>query len=336
MLKRCDVVLAFTLLVPSLLLARPEKKRPEVWMGPPGFDNGRCFRELFEKADQWKDTRGMIDVLLTTDLHLDKQFTDAELSAWFPKMREWNLKLGLEVGAVKPWGQTGAKTFGIEKPMWDRIQRLGAPIYAIAMDEPLLCVRRDLKKDDDYAVAETAEYIALVRKNFPSVRVGDIEPFPSVPLEDHVKWIDAVEKKLAEKGVRGLDFYRLDVNYAEFIVFDRGTWPQVRKIEQHCRRNKIAFSLIYWASGYPALEKKGLADDSTWYVSVMEQGNNYALIDGHPDEYVIQSWLKDAPARCVPDNEEFTFTRSVHDFVTKFVPPRNVTDSHAAPPVSAP
>jgi lycopene beta-cyclase len=40
------------------------------------------------------------------------------------------------------------------------------------------------------------------------VRIGDIEPYPSIPLADHVAWIAALEKRLADLGVRGLDFYR--------------------------------------------------------------------------------------------------------------------------------
>jgi len=288
-------------------------------MGPPGYDHGRCFRELFEKPQQWEQTRKAIDVLFYTDLNFNKQFTDADLSAWFPMMRQWGLKLGMEVGAIKNWGQTGAKTFGIEQPMWERIERLGGKIDAIAMDEPLLCVRRELKKDDAYAVEETANYIALVRKNFPNIRVGDIEPYPSLPLEDHYSWIDALQKKLAEMNVRGLDFYRLDVNWVEFTARNHGSWLELRKLERACRQKKISFSLIYWASGYPALAKKGLADDSTWYVSIMEQGYDYALIGGMPDQYVIESWLDDAPSRSVPETEQFSFTRSVLDFSRRFV-----------------
>ena len=41
--------------------------------------------------------------------------------------------------ALKPWGTTGEKTFSLERPMWDRVERLGGSIYAIAMDEPLCC-----------------------------------------------------------------------------------------------------------------------------------------------------------------------------------------------------
>jgi hypothetical protein len=232
---------------------------------------------------------------------------------------EWGVKLAMEVGAIKPWGQTGEKTFAIERPMWDRVERLGGRIYAIAMDEPLCCARKELKKPDEYAVEETAAYIALVRKNYPEVLVGDIEPYPFIPLADQIAWIEALQKRLAERGVRGLDFYRLDVNWAEFVAFDRGSWPEVRKLEQFCRARKLPFSLIYWASLQPVMKRRGLADDSTWYVGIMQQGYDYALVGGSPDQYVLESWIG-APDRTLPETGEFTFTRSVLDFCRKFVP----------------
>jgi hypothetical protein len=313
---------------PAIPATRPAAPRPVVWMGPPGYDNGKCFRELFEHPDQWKETRSLIDVLCYTDLNFNKQFSDDELKAWFAMMRDWRTKLGLEVGSIKPWSTTGEKTFNIEKPMWERIQRLGGDIQAIAMDEPLCCCRKEINKDDDYAVRETANYIALVRKNYPQMLIGDIEPYPFIPLQDQETWIDALEKRLAEMNVRGLDFFRLDVNWIEFTVYDRGSWPQVRKLEQYCRRRKLPFSLIYWGSGYPGLEKRKLADDSTWYTELMQQGYDYAMVDGRPDQIVLQSWLTDAPTRSVPEADDYTFTRSVRDFCRRFVKEREPATPH--------
>lgn len=296
---------------------RPGPK-PLVWMGPPAYDNGRCFRELFDRPDQWKETRSAIDVLLYADLNLKKQFTDDQLRAWFAQLNKWQLKFAMEVGAIKPWGQTGEKTFNLERPNWDRVQRLGGHIYAVAMDEPLLCCRLHIHKPDDYAVQETANYIALVRKHYPQVLVGDIETYPSIPLPDHVWWIDALGKRLAEMKVRGLDFYRLDVNWANFVAQNFGSWREVRKLEQECRKRRLPFSLIYWASDYPVMQHRGLADDSTWYVSIMRQGYDYAMVQGSPDQYVIESWI-DAPSHSLPETDPWTFTRSVLDFTRKFV-----------------
>jgi hypothetical protein len=202
--------------------------------------------------------------------------------------------------------------------MWDRFQRLGGNISAIAMDEPLCCARKEIHKPDDYAVRETANFIALVRKHCPQARIGDIEPYPFISLPDQVRWIDALQRRLAEMQVRGLDFFRLDVDWVHFTVGNPGSWRDVKKLEQHCRGRGIPFSLIYWAADYNEAKRRGLADDATWYVSMMQQGYDYAIVDGSPDQYVIQSWV-DAPARCVPDSGEFTFTRSVRDFSRRFV-----------------
>lgn len=298
--------------------AQESGARPTVWMGPPSYDNGKCFRELFEKPDAWPATRAAIDVLMYADHWLHKQFTDDDLRAWFGQMGRWRLKFALEVGAIKPWGVTGEKVFETQRPMWERFRALGADIHAIAMDESLLCCRMHIHQPDDYAVRETADFVARVRRHYPEMQIGDIETYPSIPLDDHFRWIEALEKRLAELQVRGLDFYRLDVNWAEFVVFDRGNWPEVRRLERFCRQRRLPFSLIYWASCYPALKRRGLADDSTWTVGITQQGYDYALVDGAPDQYVIESWLE-VPSRSTPETEPFTFTRSVRGFVERFV-----------------
>jgi hypothetical protein len=312
-------LLALSLLLPLVTQAQATNTpRPEVWMGPPASENGKSLRELFAQPDQWQQTRALIDGLLYADHHLNRQFTDDELRAYFATLQTWNTKLALEVGAIKEWGITGTNTFTKQRLLWDRFQRLGGNISAIAMDEPLLCTRRKLHKPDDYAVQETACFIALVRQHYPQVLIGDIETYPSTPFADHLWWLDALQKRLAEMHVRGLDFYRLDVNWVEFNIFSRGSWPEVKKLEQECRKRKLPFSLIYWASDYPAMKKRGLADDSTWYVSILRQGYDYALVGGAPDQVVIESWVN-APAQCVPETNDFTFTRSVRDFVQRFV-----------------
>ncbi len=296
----------------------PDVRMPKVWMGVPSNNNGRCFRELFEHPDQWKETRSKVDVLVYADHWLHKQFTDDVLKAWLPMLKQWGLKLELEVGAIKPWGVTGEKTFAIQRPKWDRFLRLGGTIDSIAMDEPFCCCRMHIHKPDDYALEETATFIALVRKHYPQILIGDIETYPSIPLAEHFWWIEALQKRLAEKGVRGLDFYRLDVNWAVFTAFNRGSWLEVRELERYCRKRKLPFGLFYWASDIGPMQRLGLADDSTWYVSTMQQGYDYALVQGRPDQYVVQSWTE-FPSHSIPETDPWTFTRSVLDFTKKFV-----------------
>ena len=254
---------------------------------PPSASDGQCLRDLFTHPEQWKETRSEIDVLGYADHVLNKQFTDEQLRAWLPLLNQWHLKLGLEVGAVKPWAVTGRRAFDAQRPMWDRFGSLGGPVYALAMDEPLCCVEVNLKKPVAYAVEETAQFIALVREHCPDIRVGDIEPYPSISLAELTAWLDALEAKLKQLNVRGLDFFRLDVDWCHFTIGGRihpGNWPEVKKLEDGCRQGKIASSLVYWAADYPALDRLKLADDSTWYVSVMRQGNDYAFVGGAPGQ----------------------------------------------------
>jgi hypothetical protein len=300
--------------------AQSQPHVPVVWMHPPGVENGKSLRALFEHPDEWKQTRSMVDGILYAD-HNFNQFSDTDLRRWFSQLREWKLGLSLEVGAVKEWGITGDIPFTRQRPIWDRIQKLGGSIQSIAMDEPLLCVRKMLKKPDDYAVEETARFIALVREYDPELRVGDIETYPSIPLADHQWWIENLNRKLREKHVRELDFYRLDVNWINFTVQQNGSWKEVKQLEQYCRSRHLPFSLIYWPSDLPVLRRMQQAGESTWYISIMRQAQDYTVIGGMPDEYVIESWVGE-PSQCVPENADWTFTRSVRDFVDRFVAAR--------------
>ncbi len=305
--------------LPAIAWAQEPAKRPGVWIGPPGVENGKALRALFERPDEWKQTRSMVDGLLYAD-HNFKQFSDEDLHLWFGRLREWKLRLMLEVGAIKEWGQSGDETFRKQRPVWDRLQNFGANIYAVAMDEPLLCARKKIHKPDEYAVEETAKFIALVRERYPEILIGDIETYPSIPLADHYWWIENVNRRLREKHVRELDFYRLDVNWINFTVQQTGSWKEVKQLEQYCRARRLPFSLIYWPADLPSLKRLGRAGESTWYISLMRQAQDYAVIGGAPDEYVIESWVGEPP-NTVPDSGEWTFTRSVRDFVERFVAP---------------
>jgi len=304
-----------------------------VVMGPPAFNQGADFRELFEHPDQWTQTRPLVNEILYADQNF-RYFTDQELKSWFAMMDQWHIRLGLDVGAIKEWGPTADKSLLIGRRYWNRIQSLGGHIHAMHMDEPLACTRFHIHTSDQSAVEETARFIAGVRKDYPGVLIGDVESYPSIPLNDHFWWIDALQKRLASMNVRGLDFYELDVNWMNFQIQHNGSWQEVKQLQNFCHTRQIPFSLIFWPGSYAWFNTIHMADDNTFYVSVMNQGYEYAAFDppaaagfsnisplkGGPDEYVIQSW-EPCPSHSVPESADFTLTRLVTDFVKKFVHP---------------
>jgi hypothetical protein len=287
-------------------------KPANVWMMPPSYQNGRCMRDLFKSPAQWAETRKLIQGIGYADHCFATQFSESELKSIFTLINRWGLALGLEVGAVKPWGVTGEATFKAENPMWKRFQSLGAKIAAIGMDEPFCAVRSAIHKSDEYAVNETANFITFVREGYPDLMVGDIEPYPYFSAQELTNWIDSLQGKLSAMQTKGMDFFRLDVDWVAFSLAGKGSWQDVKAIENHCRRQGLKFSLIYWASDFPQLQRLGIANDATWYVSVMQQAYDYALVGGKPDQYMVESWV-DGPEKMTPDSGDFTFTRSVRD-----------------------
>jgi hypothetical protein len=299
-----------------------QNKIPKFLIGLPGLDNGRAMRELSQHPEQWESCRKYTEGILYADHVLARQFKDdkelEELLAGFNKMK---LPLQLEVGAVKPWGITGAETFAKQHVHWQRFLRLGATISGISMDEPLVCAKFHLKKDNpaEYAATETAEFIALVRQEYPDWTIGDIEGFPSINADEIIAWIDLLEAKLKAKGIRGLDFMRLDADWMHFVHnTGRGSWADLRRIENHCRKKNIPFSLIYWDAGFNALSKKGYSSDRMWYVGCQQMMYDYIAVGGNPDQIVVQSW-DDTPKTFLPDSGGFTFTRCALDIAEELL-----------------
>lgn len=293
--------------------ARAARALPRVVIGPPGE---AAMRELFAHPEQWAETRRVVDALLHAD-HSFGKVGDAELRAWFVQMAGWGLGLELEVGAIKEWSATGRHTFELQRPNWERVRRLGGNCKSIAMDEPLLSTRRDWHKGDDYAMEETAEFVRLARETYPDLLIGDIEPYPSIPMADHTRWIAGLQAALAARGVRGLDFYRIDPDWIAFTQAKRGSWQEVKNIELFCRARKIPFSLIYWASDYPGKQKRNAASDATWYQGTMHEAADFAQTGLAPDQFVIESWVG-APSHAVPDSDPLSFTGAALALVRKF------------------
>ena len=313
-------------------------KKGYIWMMP----KGDTFPELMTQLEKWPKTRALIDILGYADHVMNRTYDDTQLKQGFTVMNTIGLPLALEVGAVKPWGTTGADTFSKQKPMWDRFRGLGADIAGIVMDEPLAAVHNrydksfsDIIEDTnearfEYAVEETAKFIGMVREEYPDWFVADIEVFPSFTADYVIRWIDALEARLKEKGIRGQDFFRMDVDWNAFGVnytnslkervnlsWEQG-WREVKRIEDHCRAINLPYSVTYWAANVPAsqdLQK----DPASWCNGIMRMGQGYQDAGGRPDQYAVQTWIG-LPEKPLPETDPHSFTYSVLEFNKSFIP----------------
>lgn len=292
----------------------PARRVAGLYIGPPSLHE---LADMLNSGEAWAQARSYVTGFIVAD-HVFGTVADDEVAQWMQRLRALDLRLELEVGAVKEWSATGRNTFSVEEPQWRRIQRLGGGFSSIAMDEPLVSARSSLHKPDEYAAEQTAQFVAAVRAEFPQLLIGDIEPYPAIGLADQQRWIDSLQSHLARLGVRGLDFYRLDVDWYALEAAHAGSWQEVKRIEDDCHARGLPFSLIYWAADYPEKKQAGTANAETWYDGVMHEGRAYAATGGRPDQFVIESWIG-VPGQAIPETTRATFTRSVWDFAAKFV-----------------
>ncbi|MCB9766659.1 MAG: hypothetical protein H6751_12160 [Candidatus Omnitrophica bacterium] len=313
----------------------PSGSAPEVRLvPPPGFDNdSKAFRDLFEHPEQWELARSRIDSIGYYD-HRVNQFSDQELTDWFAMIQVWDKKFFIETGAVNEWCTTGQACFDAIHPLWDRFLSLGAKIDAFCMDEPYFKALNFGLGNREYAVEQVADWIRLIRLNYPDIAVGSIEPYPSVSRIDLENWIVELDNKCAQLGVRGLDFFCVDPDWRRFP--SDGRWSQVKVLEDFCKARGLPFSLIYWAADRPLS-----TEDRDWYERTLAQGEAYRQVRGQPDEYDIQSWLA-IPSQSIPEYGSNTLTRTLNDFYTRIVsqPLPTVTEtftpSHTYTPTSTP
>ena len=290
---------------------------------------GDTFIELFYNTDQWKETISVIDGYGYWAWILNYR-SDEELRVCFENMNRLGIPLGLEIGGIKKNAASVRELFDENTRMIDRFISLGANIVQIALDEPLVSVVHidggrnfdyigDTGAKFEFAVENTAEYIRMLKEYYPNVAVGDIEVFPAFDTDFDIKWINALEKRLRQKGVPGQDFFRLDVHWTGFE--DRGYssdegWTEVLKIEKHCRSIGLPFSFIYWA---PNAENPEKYRQSLWYEGVMRQAEAYKKAGGCPDQYVVESWIRGIPEKLIPETDEWTYTKSVLDVYNRYV-----------------
>jgi hypothetical protein len=287
----------------SAARTQPDIRIPALIIGPP---NDGQLQDILDHPDQWRAVHRQVGGIIHAD-HNFNAVSDDTLRRWFASMAEQGLKLELEVGAIKEWSPNSGRTFEIEKLIWDRVNRLGGNIASIAMDEPLDAAKSMLHKSDVYAIEETARFVVLVRQNFPSMRIGDIEAYPFTPVADHIRWVDALNTRLVQLGVGRLDFYRVDPDWNAFP--GGGNWAGVKQIVDACQARGLRSSVIIWSAKAAGHKKDGLSD-LAWHDGVVSEAGNLKAVGIRPDQIIIESWIG-LPARGLPETDAATFTGSI-------------------------
>jgi hypothetical protein len=263
-----------------------------VWFGP---NMGSLdFVNIFTDPQAWLEARPQIDVLrfhssvlFSTPCSIcgDNYLTPFVEADAFKKLADWGIAIGIEVGAIYEQGCQGRKNFLRDASVAiGNIQRNGGRVDFLAMDSPLVHGRaKPVAGACNYtleeAAAETAAFVYEVNQKYPSIVVGDTEPFPHYSVSELKDWILALE----ENDIR-LSFFHLDVDIERVRVEGQDVSAALQELRRFCEEHGITFGVIFTSNWTQAFSNR------SYYLSTMAWIETVREAIGRPDHIVFESW----------------------------------------------
>lgn len=199
------------------------------------------------------------------------------------------IQIGVEAGAVKEHTCDGRRLADVV------IQDIG-PVYAsgghvtfIAMDEPFTAALQARTPssfgrcnfDIDRTAVEVAAFVNGVKRVYPAIRVGLIEPYPYFTVDELMTFVRVLEDNV---GV-DLPFFRLDYDLRHRLNVDANSITDLKKLRSFLSGRGIEFELI--VTGYDG------RTDAASVASAMALAYEVSGAVGKPHAVVFQDWSTD-------------------------------------------
>ncbi|MFO0996676.1 MAG: hypothetical protein U1F33_08315 [Alphaproteobacteria bacterium] len=268
------------------------------------------YMGLFESDAPWSKAAGRVNVFKVSTQFLERM-PDETLSRTFAELKRRNIALAVEGVMLTRVGTCGVGVEGhgtatMMESVAERVRRLGGELRYVAMDEPLWFGHRyagpNACKFSVEAVArDVAGKVAAIRKIFPQVQVGDIEPVASPEVPD---WVDQVmdwTKAYEAAAGEPLAFFEADMQW-------RAPWSKdLRQLAARLRAAGIKFGVIY--NGNPNEQS-----DEAWATHAEE---HFVAVEDHlgirPEQAILQTWMA-RPVRMLPETQPGTMTHLVNRY----------------------
>ncbi|MGA7280353.1 MAG: hypothetical protein WBZ40_01090 [Acidimicrobiia bacterium] len=301
---------------PSLDLS----KNPLVLFGPvppmpPGADlplpqGSADYFDLFSPGADWVDAAAHVDVFKLHAWEVRHFLSDDQLRQIFAWLADNDIPLMFETEPLQPPDPDVCNhTESFEGPydleMARRVEELGGTIAVVAIEEPYAFAHKlqgpgSCQYSVERIVDEVIDYIDEMRRIFPDVPVGSIEPVwqsPPTTADDMEIWLDT----FAERAGEPFAFLHIDPDW------NRPDWTDVAlEIEAVADARGIPFGVLY---------NGGLETDGrSWLQSTMDHIAEFeTLAGGTPQHIAFQSWV-DQPDRLLPDDDLGAFTSIINRY----------------------
>jgi hypothetical protein len=271
------------------------------------------FMELFEDNAPWQQTASVI-----SGFEISKRFvleaSDSDLLRVIAGLRRRNIALGVQGTPLIASAECGLGIEGHGPPhdmlaVAQRLRSLGADLRYVIFDEPLYYGHefdgapgaRPCHAPIGIMAEQAAAKIAELRRIFPGVEVGAVEPF-GIPRVDQSVWAADLEEWLKAYALAAgapLAFLRADV------VWRRPNWrAQFEGAVPLLRSLRIPLGVIYNSS-------PDVTSDREWTESTLRHARLIECeLHVRPDQVVFQSWT-DHPRQVMPEDQPGTLTNLI-------------------------
>jgi hypothetical protein len=208
---------------------------------------------------------------------------------------------------VKEWGCSGEMEYQTARFVVQNVQRSGGVVGFLAMDEPL--IGGEMCRQSMEETAEiTGRFVSRLREAYPSIVVGDIEPYPHFSAAELTQWLDLLEGNNATPV-----FFHLDVDIERVYVERKNVAADLQTLRQFSEARGIRFGVIFTSNWTRA------GTDQGYYQSTLQWIRTVGDAIGRPQHLIFQSWQGPAPSGFhevpinLPENDPgiFSHTRLV-------------------------
>jgi hypothetical protein len=298
--------------------------------------DGRAFlppedaRKLFEPGAPWPTAEAAIQVF---EFYVGNVagIYDLPIAQAVQALKEANIAIAVEVGGQREWWSCkGERMAQVELEQLAPIRRAGGQIRYLALDSffgqtlasgPSPCRYTTVEQ----AAAQLLIYIKAIRKEYPDVKIGLIEPvpwysvgsFPTQPGGENLGDLPQVlDKALAvlKQGGETIDFFHADSPYdvTERLPGVQG-WAKLKALQDFVRSRGMRFGLIYNS------DRAGQTSDELFFRETLLAKAKFAQAGGDPDDIILQSWYW-YPRQWLPEDQPYSYTYLVREFLKRQVP----------------
>jgi hypothetical protein len=271
------------------------------------------YAGMFTPDAPWQRAAANVKVFKITGgvvLHMPEDV----VSRIFTDLRRRHIELAIEMGLLAGSSKCGAGVEGYAAPrtfdvVAQKIKVLGGDLRYVAMDEPLWYGHRFSGPNACHAsiadlVNEIASGVAALKRIFPDVEVGDIEPVgnPEATLwpEDIREWLKAYRDAVGQP----LPFFHADIVWT-------GPWrEQLPTLAAEIRASEARFGVIYNGDGQDQSDEAWTRHAAQRVEDVEE---NVGLV---PDDAILQSWMP-YPLHMLPETRQGTMTNLVNQYAAQ-------------------